>query len=83
MFPAEYDDAIRTRGRTEGAPERVFDLLFSMNATGNEQVFWPTLTILNCSTSDRLPTDFQVGQYGSAAKHRKVSRPALEACVPL
>jgi len=59
IFPAEYNEAIRTRGRTEGAPERVFDLLYSMIPPGSEKTYWPTLTILNCITSDRITADFQ------------------------
>jgi hypothetical protein len=68
IFPHEFNEAIRTRGKTEGAPERVFDLLYSMVPTGSEKVFWPTLTILNCITSDRISPDFQY----SAHKARKV-----------
>ncbi|TFK43927.1 hypothetical protein BDQ12DRAFT_702865 [Crucibulum laeve] len=66
LFPGEFNDAIRTRGRTEGAPERLFDLLYSMNPTGNERIFWPTLSILNCMTTDRISADFS--QYTIAQK---------------
>ena len=72
-FPHEFNDAIRSRGRMDGAPERVFDLLYSMTTTGNEKIFWPVLTILNCITSDRIPADLQLSQYGSSQKSRKVS----------
>jgi neurofibromin 1 len=68
IFPHEFNEAIRTRGKTEGAPERVFDLLYSMVPAGSEKVFWPTLTILNCITSDRISPDFQY----STHKARKV-----------
>lgn len=71
-FPHEFNDAIRSRGRMEGAPERVFDLLYSMTTTGNEKIFWPVLTILNCITSDRIPADLQLSQYGPLQKSRKV-----------
>ncbi|PFH50162.1 hypothetical protein AMATHDRAFT_80979 [Amanita thiersii Skay4041] len=66
-FPEEFNDCIRVRGRTEGAPERVFDLLHSLNPIGhgNEKVFWPTLTILNCTTSDRMSSEFEVPVYGA------------------
>ncbi|KAF8635007.1 hypothetical protein AX15_000591 [Amanita polypyramis BW_CC] len=57
-FPAEFNDAIRVRGRTEGAPERVFDLFHSLNPSGNERVFWPTLTTLCCITSERISAEF-------------------------
>ncbi|CAA7259350.1 unnamed protein product [Cyclocybe aegerita] len=61
IFPSEFNEAIRTRGKTEGAPERVFDLLYSLVPPGSEKIFWPTLTILNCITSDRISADFQFG----------------------
>lgn len=56
-------------GRTEGAPERVFDLLFSVSGTGHEKIFWPCLTMLSCITFDRITTDFQYG-----APKRKVNQ---------
>ncbi|PPQ78909.1 hypothetical protein CVT25_002369 [Psilocybe cyanescens] len=34
VFPAEFNDTIRTRGRTEGTPERVFDVLYSIAPLG-------------------------------------------------
>lgn len=72
-FPAEFNEAIRVRGKTEGAPERVFDLLYSMNLTSDERVFWPTLTILNCTTLDRLSSDFQTQFSGPTKTARKVT----------
>lgn len=73
--PGEFNDALRSRGRMEGAPERTFDLLFSMQQ-GSEKSFWPTLTILNCISSERLSSDFQVSGFGtghlSGQKSRKV-----------
>ena len=68
IFPHEFNEAIRTRGKMEGAPERVFDLLYSMVPTGSEKIFWPTLIILNCITFDRISPDFQY----STHKARKV-----------
>ncbi|GLB34218.1 putative GTPase-activator protein for Ras-like GTPases [Lyophyllum shimeji] len=61
-FPHEFNECIRIRGKTEGAPERVFDLLYSMNmnSANDERVFWPTLTILECTTTDRVSTDFEL-----------------------
>ena len=72
IFPSEFNEAIRTRGKMEGAPERVFDLLYSLIPSngGLEKVFWPTLMILNCITSDRITADFQIGQV--VPKGRKV-----------
>ncbi|KDR84288.1 hypothetical protein GALMADRAFT_87191 [Galerina marginata CBS 339.88] len=69
VFPGEFNEAIRTRGKTEGAPERVFDLLYSMVPAGSEKIFWPTLMILNCITADRISPDFQFGS--ATPKSRK------------
>jgi neurofibromin 1 len=94
VFPAEFNDVVLSRGRLEGAPERVFDLLYNMLAAnekvsgqhmqqGNERLLWPTLTILNCITSERLTTDFQMNHFGYASvggqknSSRKV-RPSFE-----
>lgn len=71
-FPAEFNEAIRFRGKTEGAPERVFDLLYSKILPGDEKIFWPTLTILDCITTDRLSSDFQLAYAGTAKGSRKV-----------
>ncbi|TRM67484.1 hypothetical protein BD626DRAFT_544948 [Schizophyllum amplum] len=54
LFPGEFNESIRQRGKLEGAPERVFDLLYTKNQGGVERSIWPTLLILNCITSDRL-----------------------------
>ena len=63
VFPSEFNEAIRTKGKTEGAPERVFDLIHSLDHAGSEKVFWPTLTILNCISSDRISAEFQYGNF--------------------
>lgn len=60
-FPHEFNDAIRTKGRMEAGPERVFDLLYRNLAPGNERIYWPTLMILNCIVADRIPADYQLG----------------------
>lgn len=55
--PREFNEVVRTRGKTEGAPERVFDLLFTKLKAGDERIIWPTLTALCCMISERLATD--------------------------
>ncbi|KAG0709913.1 hypothetical protein DFH29DRAFT_1012634 [Suillus ampliporus] len=60
MCPQEYNEAIRSRGRLEGAPERVFDLLHSANEPGRERALWPTLTVLACLAAERLSPDYQI-----------------------
>lgn len=73
LFPHEFDESIRTRVRSEGAPERVFDLLYPMTVSGIEREFWPTLVVLMCITQDRVSSDFQVSRAGPTSKaHRKV-----------
>ena len=69
VFPSEFNEAIRTKGKTEGAPERVFDLIHSLSHAGSENVFWPILTILNCISSDRISAEFQ---YRGKFTNRKV-----------
>lgn len=55
--PKEFREVIRTRGKTEGAPERVFDLLYSKMRVGDERTVWPTLTALCTMISERLAAD--------------------------
>jgi hypothetical protein len=54
LFPREFNKAVRVRGKMEGAPERVFDLLSSNITSGQEKIYWPTLTILLCCTFDKI-----------------------------
>ncbi len=70
LFPAEYNDAIRTRGRMEGAPERIFDLLYSMIPPGGEKIFWPSMAILHCTTADRIDPNYNYNT--GAHKGKKV-----------
>ena len=77
VFPSEFNDAIRVKGKTEGAPERVFDLLYSAVQAGSEMIFWPTLTILNCISPDRIFADVQYGNSAHTHKGRKVFVPIL------
>jgi len=76
IFPEEFNEVVRTRGKMEGTPERVFDLFYSMIVPGQEKVFWPTLTILNCLTSDRIAADLQYGapgmQLGGHSRRKEV-----------
>lgn len=67
FFPAEFNDTIRTRGRTEGTPERVFDVLYAPFGQ-DEKIYWPTLTVLHCITSDRMTPDYQFGTSNHKSK---------------
>ncbi|KAJ6532260.1 hypothetical protein DFH09DRAFT_1370329 [Mycena vulgaris] len=58
QYPDEFNEAIRVRGGMEGAPERMFDLLYTMsNTPETHKTNWPTLAILNAISSDRLSPD--------------------------
>lgn len=74
LFPVEFNHVIRTKGRMDSAPERVFDLLYVKNLPGNERFVWPTLAVLNCITSDRLDADLQSVQFGGGGSSQKHAR---------
>jgi len=57
IFPHEFNEAIRTRGRMEGSPERVYELLVSNIPVGHERIYWPTLSALVCCTTDKIRAD--------------------------
>ncbi|KXN84411.1 Neurofibromin, partial [Leucoagaricus sp. SymC.cos] len=57
--PNEFNETIRTRGKFEGAPERVLELFFvKMRVGSDEKVVWPTLTALCCMISEKMAKDF-------------------------
>lgn len=64
----------------EGAPERVFDLLYMCQA-GNEKVLGPTLTVLNCISADRFSSDFQMNHFGSGPGHIAGPKNNRKVCV--
>ncbi|KAG8981934.1 Ras GTPase activating protein ira2 [Tulasnella sp. 425] len=53
-FPNEYFDIFKGIRRLEGAPERVFDMLFNMTENQSKRAFWPTLTVLLAASPERL-----------------------------
>lgn len=53
-FPKEYLDIFKGTRKLEGAPERVFDMLFNMTESQGKRAFWPTLTVLLSASPDRL-----------------------------
>jgi hypothetical protein len=57
LFPHEFNEAIRIRGKMEGAPERVYDLLSSSIPPSQEKIYWPTLSVLLCCTSDKVRSE--------------------------
>ncbi|KAG6857003.1 hypothetical protein H0H87_011097 [Tephrocybe sp. NHM501043] len=70
-FPHEFNETIRARGAAGGAPERVIDILYTQNQGYEERIFWPALAILNCTTSDRMRSDFQLALSGTVKTTRK------------
>lgn len=65
LFPEEFNDIMRHHRRMDGAPERVFDILYdSQEATHNPNV-WPTLIALACISPERMKkSDFQPNSIG-------------------
>jgi neurofibromin 1 len=96
--PSEFNETLRNgtrtstipqsgRSKTDGAPERVFELLCTKLKPGvEERIVWPTLTAICCMISERLAMDYirfgggrvpvQGGQ-GHKISHRKVSETVL------
>ena len=73
LCPDEYNDALHTHRRLEGAPERVFDLLFDLQESSRDKAgAWPTLAILLCISHDRLKGEFENALAHKA--YRKVRR---------
>ena len=85
LFPGEFNEALLSRGRMEGTPQRTFDLLYEQQSSA-EKGLWPALTILNCISSERIGSDFQINHFGSGhfggqkGSHRKVCQ--LESSCP-
>ncbi|KAH9927288.1 uncharacterized protein B0H18DRAFT_1161603 [Fomitopsis serialis] len=64
LCPEEFNDTIRHHRRMEGAPERVFDILFDSQEAQHKPNVWPTLTALACISSERTRADFQSNSLG-------------------
>ncbi|KAJ6460124.1 hypothetical protein C8R47DRAFT_1161242 [Mycena vitilis] len=70
--PEEFNEMLRTRGSMEGAPERMFDLLFMLSTTqDSNRRTWPTLAVLNAISADRTSPDLRP----ETASRAKASRP--------
>ncbi len=73
LCPDEYNEALQHR-RLEGAPERVFDLLFDLQENSRDKAgAWPTLAVLLCISHDRLKGEFE-NALGQKGPYRKVSQ---------
>ncbi|KAF8207849.1 hypothetical protein K438DRAFT_2013261 [Mycena galopus ATCC 62051] len=72
QHPDEFNETVRMRGSMEGAPERVFDMLYMLSTTPDSQRrTWPALALLNCLSPDRVGVDFR----GANATRGKNARP--------
>ncbi|THH13571.1 hypothetical protein EW146_g6666 [Bondarzewia mesenterica] len=60
LFPAEYNEALRSYRRMEGAPERVFDLLWDPSESASARAIWPTLAVLGCISTERTRSDYEL-----------------------
>ncbi|KAJ7167823.1 hypothetical protein C8R46DRAFT_1350755 [Mycena filopes] len=74
QYPEEFNETLRTRGTMEGAPERMFDLLYMLSTTPESQkCTWPALTMLIVISPDRIPPDLKP----ASSSRSKASRPNL------
>ncbi|KAI0682638.1 hypothetical protein C8Q76DRAFT_763440 [Earliella scabrosa] len=74
LCPDEYNDALQYHRRLEGAPERVFDLLFDLQENSRDKAgAWPTLAVLLCISHDRLKGEFE-SALGHKGPYRKQDR---------
>ncbi|KAI8982739.1 hypothetical protein BD414DRAFT_515918 [Trametes punicea] len=66
LCPDEFNDALRSHRRLEGAPERVFDLLYDLQeSTRDKGGSWPTLAVLLSISHDRMKTEFETTALGA------------------
>ncbi|KAG9100039.1 Ras GTPase activating protein ira2, partial [Ceratobasidium sp. 370] len=55
VLPRDYTDLLAGRRRLDGAPERVFDTLYTQSERDNKQrAYWPTLTVLLAVSPERI-----------------------------
>ncbi|KAI6152285.1 hypothetical protein BKA82DRAFT_4387651 [Pisolithus tinctorius] len=78
LYPQEFNEAVRSRGRLEGAPERVFDLLYMANEPGRERALWPTLTILACLSPDRVSLEYQTPSHSHTSSFNVLQKTSTQ-----
>lgn len=54
MFPNEYNEVVSGTRRLDGAPERLFDILYQISETRNKNAMWPTLNLLMVISHERI-----------------------------
>jgi hypothetical protein len=62
LHPIEFYETLRSHKRMEGAPERVFDILWDSAVTeaSSARALWPTLAVLSVISPERTCTDYQL-----------------------
>ena len=73
-YPEEFNDCLIYQRRLEGAPERVFDLLYGLHETAeNRSHVWPALAALMCVSRDRMKREYDRFNSTTEPRHgRKV-----------
>ncbi|KAI0677196.1 hypothetical protein C8Q78DRAFT_1180405 [Trametes maxima] len=73
LCPDEFNEALVFHRRLEGAPERVFDHLWTLqDSTPDKAGCWPTLAVLLCISQDRMKNEFEANALGTyQGAHRK------------
>ncbi|TFY83118.1 hypothetical protein EWM64_g893 [Hericium alpestre] len=74
LFPGEYNEALRSHRRLEGAPERVFDLLWDPIDLADAKAMWPTLAVLACISAERARNDYQLSMRPSSAPKSNMTK---------
>lgn len=69
LYPEEFNETLRYHRRMDGAPERVFDILWDSYEMNHKPGIWPTLSALSCISTDRLKTDYQANSLGLPKGH--------------
>ena len=74
LCPDEFNEALRSHRRLEGAPERVFDLLYDLQeSTRDKGGAWPTLAVLLSISHERMKNAFETSAIGAhKSSYRKV-----------
>ncbi|KAI0638553.1 hypothetical protein C8Q77DRAFT_1047292 [Trametes polyzona] len=73
LCPEEFNEALISHRRLDGAPERVFDLLYDLQeSTRDKNGSWPTLAVLLSISHDRMKNEFETNAIGAhKASYRK------------
>ncbi|KAH9854976.1 hypothetical protein C2E23DRAFT_883516 [Lenzites betulinus] len=66
LCPDEFNEALLSHRRLEGAPERVLDLLYDSQENSRDKAgSWPTLAVLLSISQDRMKNEFEANAMGA------------------